>query len=234
MDTEKRNLVILVILSACIFLGFHLFYEKPRLEASLEKTKHFEGGQKGEVSPMQGEKNLFHEDKAEIALETFSIDTQDLQGNITNQGFEFSNLTLKKFRETTDLQSPLVSLLNRTTTDVSNASAFYADFGWESEDTSLKLPDASTRWKVVEGKSLTSQFPLVMVWDNGEGIEFKKVIEIDDNYMMTIRQTVHNKTTRTLRMHTQARVVRSNPTPVDYDVLHEGAVGYLDQGLKEV
>lgn len=73
-----------------------------------------------------------------------------------------------------------------------------------------------------------------MTWDNGEGLIFKKIIEVDENYMLTIRQTIHNKTTKPVSFRTHASIKQSNPTPSNYVVLHEGALGYLNGKLQEV
>jgi YidC/Oxa1 family membrane protein insertase len=229
MNHEKRNLFLLVALSALILFGFHYFYERPRLEAAQQAQveQHAQEPAKGIVDVL---KEMVMA-PLPAAVSTITIKNGSVKGSFTNQGFEFSNLTLEKYKETTDPESPQVTLLAKKAGE--SESEFYADFGWVSDDASLKLPNAQTIWNT-DSHTLSPQHPVVMTWDNGDGVLFKKVIEIDENYMITIRQTVQNKTSKPLSFRTQGRVVRSNPAPSNYVVLHEGPIGYLDNGLKEI
>jgi YidC/Oxa1 family membrane protein insertase len=229
MDNEKRNLIILVILSLFIFAGFHFFYEKPRLEKLQEAQATESPASSTSSSIASALSSLVKEEKEEVAPQTITIENSDLTGTLSNQGFEFSNLTLKNYKESPDADSAEVRLLNRQ----AGTSDFFAEFTWIPEDASLKVPDSQTRW-AVDGHTLSPQHPIVMTWDNGAGVIFKKVIEVDDHYMFTVRQTVENKTDKPVTFKTRGRVVRSNPNPGNYVVLHEGAVGYLDNSLKEV
>jgi YidC/Oxa1 family membrane protein insertase len=233
MSNEKRNLFLLVALSALILFGFHYFYERPQLEAA-QKAKLEQTAQE----PTKDGLALAPDNKEGVgaplsaAVETITIKNGSVKGTFTNQGFAFSNLTLEKFKETTDPESPQVTLLSKKV-GKEGESEFYADFGWVSEDASFKLPNSQTIW-TTDSHTLSPLKPVVMTWDNSEGVLFKKIIEIDDNYMLTIRQTVQNKTSKPLSFKTQGRVVRSNPAPSNYVVLHEGPIGYLDNGLKEI
>jgi len=231
MDNEKRNLLILVVLSVAIKLGFHFLYEKPRLDKLQQAQTQAPAAEKPttESGILGALSSLVKSDQESVSLKTITIENEDVSGTLTNQGFEISNLTLKKYKETTDSESATVTLLNRQ----EKTSEFFAEFLWVPEDATLKVPDQQTRW-VVDGNTVSPQHPVVMTWDNGQGVTFKKVIEIDDHYMFTVRQTVENKTQKPVSFKTQGRVVRSNPNPGNYVVLHEGAVGYLDNGLKEV
>jgi YidC/Oxa1 family membrane protein insertase len=234
MSNEKRNLFLLVALSSLILFGFHYFYERPQLEAA----------QKAQVEQNTQESSKPNEVLTQItdaplppSVQTITIENGSVKGSFTNRGFEFSNLTLEKFKETTDPESPQVTLLAKKSGEEpgkeEGESEFYADFGWTSDDASLKLPTPQTIWET-DNHTLSPLHPVVMTWDNGDGVFFKKVIEIDDNYMITIRQTIQNKTSKPLSFKTRGRVVRSNPAPSNYVVLHEGAIGYLENSLKEV
>lgn len=227
MQNEQKNFILLIVLSAFIWLGFHYFYEKPRLEKLQQQQKELAKTAPKENSLPEAEP--VKTTTPAVNLKTIQIDTPSLKGALTNQGFSFANLTLKKFKETTEEDSEHVTLLTK---DKEN-SPFYADFGWVSSDTTLKLPNEQTLWET-DNHTLSPSNPVVMTWDNGEGILFKKVIEIDDTYMITVHQTVHNKTTKTIHFQSGGRIVRSNPNPSDYVVLHEGAVGYLDNKLQEL
>ena len=228
MDNEKRNLFILVALSSLILFGFHYFYEKPRLDAVQKiQQEQIESPQASTMDTATIAKETPVAPAA--ARETITIENDHLVGTMTNQGFELSDLTFKNYKESTEPDSAPVKLMEKH----SAQSSFYADFGWVTEDSSLKVPNAQTIW-AVDSHKLSPGHPVVMTWENGEGLIFKRVIEVDDAYMFTVRQSVQNKTTKPVSFKTQGRVVRANPSPSNYVVLHEGAVGYLDNSLKEL
>ena len=56
--------------------------------------------------------------------------------------------------------------------------------------TPVKLPNRDTVWKVSGGNELTPTAPLNLIWDNGEGLTFKRTIGIDSDYLFTISDEV--------------------------------------------
>src|SRR5262249_34711357 len=74
------------------------------------------------------------------------------------------------------------------------------------------------------------------VWDNGEGIEFRRTIAVDDKYLFTVDDQVVNKGAAPLTLFPYALISRhGTPQTLGYYILHEGLIGYLgDQYLQEV
>jgi YidC/Oxa1 family membrane protein insertase len=76
---------------------------------------------------------------------------------------------------------------------------------------------------------------VTLAYDNGDGLEFRRTIAVDDKYLFTIRDEVANKSAATVTLYPYALISRhGTPHTLGYYILHEGLVGVMgDQGLKE-
>ena len=75
---------------------------------------------------------------------------------------------------------------------------------------------------------------MTLVYDNGEGLEFRRTIAVDDNYLFTIKDEVANKGTSAVTLYPYALISRhGTPPTLGYYILHEGLIGVLDDKLQE-
>src|SRR6202007_2394262 len=115
--------------------------------------------------------------------------TPSLHGSLSLTGGRFDDISLVKYRETLDPKSPEIVLFSPTTA----AKPYYAELGWISTDTSLSLPGAATAWTPQSPDAeLTETTPVVLTWDNGQGLRFTRTIRTDPEYLFTVEQTVEN------------------------------------------
>ena len=100
----------------------------------------------------------------------------------------------------------------------------------------LQLPTSETSWHQEGSDSLGIGRPVTLVWQNGEGLEFRRTISVDDKYLFNIRDEVANNGQAAVVLAPYALISRHNPPPtLGYYLLHEGAIGVLgEQGLQEV
>ena len=170
--------------------------------------------------------------RAEALAESPRVDirSDSVMGSIALTGGRLDDLTLAKYRETVQKDSPLVVLLNPPGT----ADAYYADFGWIGDSGStLKLPDGNTRW-TADGTALTPDHPVTLTWDNGQGLLFARKFEVDQNYMFTVTDSVKNAGAAETKLYPYAQILRvGTPKTAGYYILHEGLIGVLDGSLKE-
>jgi YidC/Oxa1 family membrane protein insertase len=77
---------------------------------------------------------------------------------------------------------------------------------------------------------------VTLAWDNGEGLQFRRTISVDDKYLFSIRDEVSNKGETPVTLSPYALISRhGTPPTLGYYILHEGLIGVLgDQGLQEV
>ena len=67
---------------------------------------------------------------------------------------------------------------------------------------------------------------MTLRWDNGQGLVFVRKIEIDDNYLFTVTQSVENKGDKALTLFPYALVSRHGTPKTDgLYILHEGPLG---------
>ena len=81
--------------------------------------------------------------------------------------------TTIKYRETVDPKSPAIVLLAPS----GSPHPFYAQFGWtNAAGGKVKVPDDNTIWTQQGSGALGVGKPITLTWDNGEGLEFRRVI----------------------------------------------------------
>ena len=162
-----------------------------------------------------------------------TIETPKLRGSVSLRGGRIDDLALTQYRETVDPKSPPIVLLAPS----GSPHPFYAQFGWTSNAGSeLKLPDDSTVWRQQGSGSLGVGRPVTLVHDNGEGLEFRRTISVDDRYLFTIDEQVANKSAAPISLFPYALISRHGTPKVEgYYILHEGLIGVMgEQGLQEV
>ena len=73
--------------------------------------------------------------------------------------------------------------------------------GCAAPASTAKLPDADTVWRQEGAGALTPGKPVTLTWDNGEGLEFRRTIAVDDKYLFTAKDEVTNKGAAPVTLH---------------------------------
>jgi YidC/Oxa1 family membrane protein insertase len=256
--TDSRNTILAVILSGLVLIGWQYFYNVPQMEkqraaqqaqSELAKPAPQPGSatapattpQTGGTPAPSASTPATHQpasaapvsrDAAIVAVPRVRIDTPRLSGSISLKGARIDDLSLLQFRETVDPSSPPIVLYSPSGT----AEPYYAEFGWvPAAGSTIKLPDRDTIWQQEGAGSLTPSSPVVLKYDNGDGLSFRRTISIDDRYLFTIKDDVTNIGNAPVTLYPFALISRHGTPPVaGYYILHEGLIGYLgDQGLQE-
>ena len=114
---------------------------------------------------------------------------------------------------------------------------FYAEFGWLAPS---GIRDQSCRRPIRCGgrrasDALAVGHPVTLVYDNGEGLEFRRTIAVDDKYLFTIKDEVVNNGAAPVTLYPYALISRhGTPPTLGYYILHEGLIGVLgDKGLQQ-
>ena len=252
--TDNKNTILAIALSALVLLGWQYFFAVPQEKARQEQLQAQQQAQKpnapaatqpGQAPPTQaapaqipGQANApaaaapMDRTAALAASPRVPIETGSVQGSIALKGARIDDLALVKFRETVDPKSPPIVLLAPSGT----ADPFYAEFGWTgTAGTNVKLPTADTVWKQSGSGALSVSHPVTLTYDNGEGLEFRRTITVDDKYMFSLKDEVINKGSSPVALYPYALISRhGTPQTAGYYILHEGLVGVLgESGLQE-
>jgi YidC/Oxa1 family membrane protein insertase len=151
-----------------------------------------------------------------------------VRGSIALRGARIDDVSLKDYRETVDPKSPIINLLSPP----GSPNPFYAEFGWvAAPGTNVKLPNAETEWTAAGPGPLTPAQPVVLTWDNGEGLLFRRTIAVDQNYMFTVTDEVENRGANAATIYGYGLISRHGTPKVEgFYILHEGLVGVLGDG----
>jgi YidC/Oxa1 family membrane protein insertase len=185
---NQRNLILAIVLSAVILIGWSFLSERFLPPSNPPATRVVDGKvvplPKPEAMP---DSATAVRDRAVVLRETprVTINTPRVQGSINLKGARIDDLVLLDHRETIAKNSPPVRLLSPGgTTD-----AYFASFGWSGSN--VALPGGDTVW-TADATTLTPAKPVTLTWDNGQGQRFAIRLAIDANYMFTATQTVEN------------------------------------------
>jgi YidC/Oxa1 family membrane protein insertase len=246
---DQKNLLLAIALSALVLIGWHYFIAGPQMEKQRQEavqkqtqttTQPVPGtppapgttpqppGQTATPTPAVPLTRA----QALDASSRIAIETPTLKGSITLKGARIDDLSLLQYRETIDPKSPPVVLLS----PARSPNAYFAQFGWlPPEGASIKLPGNDTDWRQEGSGPLGVGRPVTLVYDNGEGLEFRRTISVDDKYLFTIEDKVVNKGTAPVVLYPYALVTRyGTPQTLGYYILHEGLIGVLPEGQSSV
>jgi YidC/Oxa1 family membrane protein insertase len=162
-----------------------------------------------------------------------AIDTPNIKGSIALKGARIDDVALVRFRETVDPKSPAIVLLSPSGTP----NPFYAEFGWVAQaGQPMKVPGPDTEWRQEGSGALSPGRPVTLVFDNGEGLTFRRTIGVDDKFLFTVKDDVINQGGGPVTLYPYGLISRhGTPQTLGYYILHEGLIGVLgEQGLQEV
>ncbi|HYC65659.1 MAG TPA: membrane protein insertase YidC, partial [Reyranellaceae bacterium] len=110
---------------------------------------------------------------------------------------------------------------------------YYAEFGWSSADSTVKLPGPDSVWTASK-TTLAPNQPVKLTWDNGQGLVFALEVGIDQFYMFSVKQSVENKSDKPVTLFPWGLVVRfGEPAAEGLYILHEGPYGVFNSSLQE-
>ena len=243
--TDQKNLIFAIAISIAILLGFQFFVQKPQQEAARQAQQQTDATQRpsGDAAPpgvpgappaavpggAPGVGAAMDRDQALARAPRVPIDSKRLKGSVSLRGGRVDDLTMKDYRETVQPGSPLIDLLSPSET----ARPYFVQFGWIAgpENRDVALPKDDTVWRA-EGQSLTSEQPLTLVWDNGQGLVFRRTLALDANFLLTVTDRVENTGPAPVSLLPYALTKRW-PTPhtEGFYILHEGLIGVTDGNM---
>ncbi len=234
---ENRNVIIAVILSTAILIGWSMYFENPdeaqrkRLEIQ-GKTETQTNIQKPET-PQTTKANPTKAISRGEALkegDRVSIENSNLAGSISLRGAIIDDIVLKNYRETLDKNSKPIVVLSPKKSD----EGYFVESGWATTKSDIKVPDNNSIWQIKDGKKLTPTTPVTLEWNNREGIIFSKKIEVDNKYLFKITETIRNEKNKTIELFHYSQITKNTkPTTENFYILHEGLIGVVDKNLKE-
>jgi YidC/Oxa1 family membrane protein insertase len=238
---QNRNIIIALAISFVILFGLPLLFPKappppgqktdsPASTQSQPAANQRTGAEPAQSQPAPVAAPIKPRPEVVAQTKRVTIDTPSLSGSINLVGARLDDLVLKHYRETTAKDSPNIELFSPAGTE----HPYYVEYGWEgAKGSSITLPGDQTTWEK-SGDVLSPQHPVDLTWDDGEGLRFTIHYAIDENYMLTVGQTVENSTDTSVSLFPYGRIVRIGEVPESgYAILHEGPIAVLNGALHD-
>ncbi|PEQ14489.1 membrane protein insertase YidC [Novosphingobium sp. PC22D] len=234
MDNQ-RNIILAVLLTALVLFGWDAavgyFYPQADTPTKVEE----QGGADEAVSPTKPTREGGLRTESDIALERrdlkqalatggrVPVQAPGLSGSINLTGAVIDDLVINRYRETVEKDSGPVRIFSPQGTPAQQ----FAQFGWVGEG--VALPNAGTVWQASEGAKLTPSTPVTLTWRNPTGQVFTITLAIDENYLITARQTLGNAGSGAVAVQPFALINRTDRTAsLDTWNVHSGPIGAFD------
>ncbi|HEX8239645.1 MAG TPA: membrane protein insertase YidC [Allosphingosinicella sp.] len=188
---DHRNMILAVVLSAIVLIGWGFLSERFLPTANPPATKVVDGKTVPLPQPQAdpaADGPVAVRDRAQVMRETprIRIETPNLAGSINLKGARIDDLVLRTQREGIAKNSPPVRLLSPE----GSPGSYFAGLGWIGAPQSVPGPD--TLWTSTSTR-LAPGSPVTLNWDNGRGQLFQILLAVDDSYLFTVDQRVINR-----------------------------------------
>jgi len=233
---DQSRLFLAILISVAILVGSNLFFGNSKHEVTTEQNQEMQFNNKA-VAPVAEDKTTVKESlksRKEILKETRRIPIRGtkISGSISLKGARIDDVSLNDYYITVDNKKNIPLLSPSGSKD-----AYYIESGWHSDDSSVVVPDKNTIWSISKGSKsyLESGSSITLQWNNAHGLLFKRKIELDNNYLFKVTQSIINKT-KTEKTFNAWHLISRHNLPKDFSgffILHEGPLARLNNKLKE-
>lgn len=225
--TEQKNFILALILSIGIFVGWDHFFGTKNTPIQTENVKIVTPDiQDKEVTATQ--ETLVLDRNVAVTDKRVSIKSDKLKGSINLKGGRLDDVTLLDYKVSEKEDADYVDLLNPKNTK----DAYFVDFDILCPN-KTDLPAKDSVWEIKGNETLSTQEPVIIYWENDQGVRFERTFSIDDNYLMTVVNKVTNNSDENICIQQKAFIQRNKPKTEGFFILHEGALGFLDNHLVE-
>jgi YidC/Oxa1 family membrane protein insertase len=205
---DSKNLILAVVLSALILLGWTWAANKYFPTTNPQTTKVENGKQQPLPQPQAqptgpaAPKVLQTRSAVLASTPRVKIETPSLQGSINLKGAQIDDLTLVRQRETIAKNSPPVRLLS----PLGAPGAYIASFGWTGQG--AQVPTLDTVW-TADSQTLTPGHPVTLTTQMPDGARYAIKIAVDEGYLFSIGQRVTNASGKPLAVRPIGLVSRA-------------------------
>ncbi len=152
------------------------------------------------------------------------IETPRLRGSVNLVGARFDDLVLTTYKQVLGGTEPIRLFSPSGTQD-----AYFAQFGWSGAG----APPIDARWTPNADK-LTPTQPVTLSWMSPNGLIFEQRLEVDKDFLFTVRQRVINAGSRTVAVQPWGLVSRlGEGVEKNSFNMHVGPLGVLGGTLKD-
>ena len=236
---DNKNVFVAIALSMSVLLFWGAFFETPKNQIEQKTNNQIQEKTENSITPSANQSPSINQltvekkisrDESISNSDRIRIENENIIGSISLEGGLIDDISFKNHKQKVE-GSKNIEFLNPAQTE----NGFYAESGWASIGNKIKVPTKNSKWKVEGNKVLTDKSPVILKWNNNEGVIFKKKIELDEKYLFKISQEIQNNSSQSIELYPYAQITR-NKVPDDiqnFYISHEGFIGVFDDELKE-
>ena len=236
---DNKNVFVAIALSMSVLLFWGAFFETPKNQIEQKTNNQIQEKTENSITPSANQAPSINQltvekkvsrDESINNSDRIRIENENIIGSISLEGGLIDDISFKNHKQKVE-GSKNIEFLNPAQTE----NGFYAESGWASIGNKIKVPTKNSKWKVEGNKVLTDKSPVILKWNNKEGVIFKKKIELDEKYLFKISQEIQNNSSQSVELYPYAQITR-NKVPDDiqnFYISHEGFIGVFDDELKE-
>ena len=168
-----RNVFVAIALSMSVLLFWGAFFETPnKISEQQTNQKEEQKIEQNSIAPTitqpQIVKKLSREESVNMS-KRIKIENDSVIGSINLKGALIDDISFKKHKQKVENKKNII-FLNPSDTE----NGFYIETGWTSVGNKIKIPTKESIWSVKGNNILSENSPVVLEWNNGEGIVFEK------------------------------------------------------------
>ena len=229
---DSKNVILAVVLSTLVLIIWATFFEPPVVEKEAYEKKIVENNQEVSSPSIETKKTLTGISRKESieSVDRVKLENENIKGSISLEGGVIDDVIFKNYKETLNDEKKVIFLNPKN-----SEKGYYIETGWAvSGGDKSKLPLDNTIWKVKGNTTLTPNNPVILEWDNKEGLIFTKKIELDEKFLFKITQSIKNNSQNSFQFFPYAQITRNyKPEVTPIYILHEGFIGVFEDELKE-
>ena len=225
---DHKNLILAVVLSALVLLGWSFVANKYFPTANPPSTKIIAGKQQPLPQPNAQPSGPATPRKLQSVAAVLgssprvAIRTPSLMGSINLKGAQIDDLLLLKEKQTLAKDAQPVRLLS----PLGTPGGYIAEFGWTAQRGQAPALDA--QW-TSDSSVLSPGHPVTLTTETADGTRYEMKIAVDDGYLFTIQQSVTNGSGAPLTVRPIGLVSRATQS-ADRSMWtnHVGPIGVFD------
>jgi len=228
---DSKNVLIAIVLSTLVLVFWAAFFEPPVTNNPVNESTRNQT-QKSDSPSVETKEidDAATRDEAINNVNRIKVENQNIKGSISLQGGIIDDIIFKNYKEKLNSENR-VAFLNPK----NSINEYFIETGWAvGGDQKVSLPLDNTIWKIKGNNVLTPNNPILIEWNNNEGLIFTKKIELDEKFLFKITQKIKNISNNSFQFYPYAQITKKGkPEGRQIYILHEGFLGVFGDELKE-
>ena len=175
---DNKNVFVAIALSMSVLLFWGAFFETPRKPIDKQNNQNVEKKtEQNSIAPTISQPQIVKKLTREESISNskrVKIENDSILGSLNLKGALIDDISFKKHKQKVEDGKNIVFLYPSNT-----ENGFYIETGWTSIGNKIKVPTKDSEWKVKGNNILTNSSPVILEWNNKEGVTFEKRIELD-------------------------------------------------------